>query len=112
MVPPPQTTRLLDHNLSVADRQIAAKVRQKPLLHYERSPLRLNKQMVIHFVGDIGQPLHCENLETGGNGIDVEYDGDSTNLHHIWDSEIPESVAGGSSMSAAKAWATTLATCV
>lgn len=67
--------------------------------------------MVIHFLGDIGQPLHCENLETGGNGIDVDYDGDTTNLHHIWDSEIPESVAGGSSMSSAKTWATTLATC-
>lgn len=66
--------------------------------------------MIIHFIGDVGQPLHCEELESGGNGIDVLYDGDSTNLHAIWDSEIPESVSGGSSESSAKSWATTLTT--
>lgn len=85
------TTRVRNTKLSASDRQIAAK-------------------MIIHFIGDIGQPLHCEELETGGNGIDVLYDGDDTNLHHIWDSEIPESVSGGSSQSSAKTWATTLTT--
>lgn len=39
---------------------------------------------IIHFLGDIHQPLHDEALEVGGNGIDVTYDGESTNLHHIW----------------------------
>ncbi|KAK6196780.1 hypothetical protein LQW54_011186 [Pestalotiopsis sp. IQ-011] len=87
------TTRVLNAKLSASDRQIAAK-------------------MIIHFIGDIGQPLHCEELETGGNGIDVLYDGDDTNLHHIWDSEIPESVSGGSSQSSAKTWATTLTTAI
>ncbi|KAI0177480.1 S1/P1 nuclease [Pestalotiopsis sp. NC0098] len=87
------TTRVLNTKLSASDRQIAAK-------------------MIIHFIGDIGQPLHCEELETGGNGIDVLYDGDDTNLHHIWDSEIPESVSGGSSQSSAKTWATTLTTAI
>jgi hypothetical protein len=66
--------------------------------------------MIIHFIGDIGQPLHCEELEAGGNGIDVLYDGDDTNLHSIWDSDIPESVSGGSSESSAKSWASTLTT--
>ncbi|KAI0132663.1 S1/P1 nuclease [Xylariales sp. AK1849] len=69
-------------------------------------------KFVIHFVGDIGQPLHCESLEEGGNGIDVEYGSDDTNLHAIWDSNIPESVSGGSSMSSAKSWATTLTTAI
>ncbi|KAI5917223.1 nuclease S1 precursor [Camillea tinctor] len=87
------TSILLDGGASDANRQIAAK-------------------MVIHFVGDIGQPLHCEALEVGGNDIDVTYDGDDTNLHHIWDSEIPESVSGGSSLSSAKSWATTLTTAI
>ncbi|KAI1503886.1 nuclease S1 precursor [Biscogniauxia marginata] len=87
------TAILLDGLSSDANRQIAAK-------------------MVIHFVGDIGQPLHCEALEIGGNSIDVTYDGDDTNLHHIWDSEIPESVSGGSSLSSAKSWATTLTTAI
>ncbi|KAI2624208.1 nuclease S1 precursor [Hypoxylon sp. NC1633] len=70
--------------------------------------LQIAAKMVIHFVGDIGQPLHCEALELGGNDIDVDYDGDNTNLHAIWDSEIPESVSGGSSLSSAKAWSTKL----
>ena len=58
----------------------------------------------------MGQPLHCEYLDTGGNSIDVTYDGDSTNLHAIWDTNIPESIAGGSSMSTAKTWAANLTT--
>ncbi|KAI1377753.1 nuclease S1 precursor [Hypoxylon crocopeplum] len=72
--------------------------------------LQIAAKMVIHFVGDIGQPLHCEALEIGGNDIDVEYDGDSTNLHAAWDSDIPESISGGSSLSSAKSWSTTLIT--
>lgn len=62
------------------------------------------------FLGDIGQPLHCENLDVGGNDIDVTYDGDSTNLHAIWDTQIPEAIAGSSSLSGAKTWASTLTT--
>jgi len=46
----------------------------------------------------------------GGNDIDVSYAGDQTNLHAIWDSDIPESISGGSSMASAKSWATTLTT--
>ncbi|KAI0165500.1 nuclease S1 precursor [Xylariaceae sp. FL1272] len=87
------TRILLDGRYSDANHQIAAK-------------------MVIHFVGDIGQPLHCENLEVGGNDIDVVYDGEDTNLHAIWDSDIPESIAGGSSMTSASSWATTLTTAI
>jgi len=56
----------------------------------------------------VGQPLHCENLDKGGNGISVTYDGDKTNLHAVWDSAIPEAVAGGSSRATAKAWAVNL----
>ncbi|KAH8157813.1 hypothetical protein CIB48_g10432, partial [Xylaria polymorpha] len=87
------TTILLDGRYSAANRVIAAK-------------------MIIHFVGDIGQPLHCEALDVGGNDIDVVYDGDGTNLHAIWDSNIPESISGGSSMATAKTWATTLTTAI
>lgn len=85
------TTRVQNTKLSTSDRQIAAK-------------------MIIHFIGDIGQPLHCEELESGGNGIDVTYDGEDTNLHSIWDTQIPESVSGGSSQTSAKTWAATLTT--
>ncbi|KAK5625063.1 hypothetical protein RRF57_000779 [Xylaria bambusicola] len=71
-----------------------------------------NHQIAAKFVGDIGQPLHCEALDVGGNDIDVLYDGEDTNLHAIWDSDIPESISGGSSLSSAKSWATTLTTAI
>ena len=58
-------------------------------------------KFVIHFVGDIHQPLHDEALDLGGNEINVTWDGDDTNLHHIWDTEIPEAIAGDQS---AEAW--------
>jgi hypothetical protein len=41
--------------------------------------------------------LHDEALDVGGNTINVTYDGDDTNLHHIWDTEIPEQLADGQS---------------
>lgn len=44
----------------------------------------------------------------GGNDIDVQYDGDDTNLHAAWDSDIPESISGGSSLTSAKSWASDL----
>ncbi|KAK8155823.1 nuclease PA3 [Phyllosticta citrichinensis] len=65
---------------------------------------------VIHFLGDIHQPLHVEAIEAGGNGIEVTYDGESTNLHHIWDSNMPEQLVGGYSLSDAQTWAETLTT--
>ena len=37
----------------------------------------------IQFIGDIHQPLHDENLDIGGNDIDVTFDGTSTNLHAV-----------------------------
>jgi len=69
-------------------------------------------RFVIHFVGDIHQPLHDEALDVGGNTIDVTYDGDSTNLHHIWDTEIPEQLAGGSTQAVARTFATSLTSAI
>jgi hypothetical protein len=69
-------------------------------------------RFIVHFVGDIHQPLHDEALEIGGNDIDVTFAGASTNLHHIWDTEIPEKFTGGYALSDAKTWANTLNTAV
>lgn len=59
-------------------------------------------RFVIHFAGDIHQPLHTEALEAGGNGINITWEGETMNLHAIWDRQIPEKAAGGK---AAEAWA-------
>ena len=85
------TSQLLSSSVSTANKQIAAK-------------------MVVHFLGDVGQPLHCEALDVGGNDIDVTFGSDDTNLHAVWDTNIPEKIAGGSSQTTAKSWATTLTT--
>lgn len=66
--------------------------------------------MFFKFVGDIHQPLHDENLDVGGNDIDVTFGGTKTNLHHIWDTNMPEKDAGGSTLATARSFANTLIT--
>jgi hypothetical protein len=52
-------------------------------------------KFVVHFVGDIHQPLHAEdNGDKGGNDIHLIYFGKSTNLHAIWDGGIIEQALG------------------
>jgi hypothetical protein len=42
---------------------------------------------LIHFVGDMHQPLHdSDDKDKGGNDVPVEYKGHKTNLHALWDS--------------------------
>ncbi|KAJ3275626.1 hypothetical protein HDV01_007629 [Terramyces sp. JEL0728] len=45
-------------------------------------------KFLIHFFGDITQPLHNSYRDVGGNSDSVTYNGASTNLHHIWDTEM------------------------
>lgn len=52
-------------------------------------------KFVVHFVGDIHQPLHDEDVARGGNGIHVLWQGSELNLHHVWDSSIAERLVGG-----------------
>ncbi|GLQ49442.1 S1/P1 nuclease [Dyella flava] len=44
-------------------------------------------KFVVHFVGDIHQPLHANYQEdAGGNKYQVQFQGQGTNLHRVWDS--------------------------
>lgn len=73
----------------VGDRSLAMPVRAEAL------------KFLIHFVGDLHQPLHCaDNHDRGGNEIKVILGRHSTNLHAVWDSDVvkalgrdPEEVA-------------------
>ncbi|KAI1449063.1 S1/P1 nuclease [Annulohypoxylon stygium] len=83
------------------------------LLDADLYPWRRNQaaKFVIHFVGDIHQPLHVENVAMGGNGIHVKWESSELNLHHVWDSSIAEKMLGGIHRKpyvAAYAWATNL----
>ncbi|HEY3521764.1 MAG TPA: S1/P1 nuclease [Rhodanobacteraceae bacterium] len=44
---------------------------------------------VVHFVGDVHQPLHASYRDDkGGNDFQVRWHGRGTNLHRIWDSTL------------------------
>jgi hypothetical protein len=48
-------------------------------------------KFIIHFVGDVHQPMHVSRAEDeGANKIQVNYDGKGTNLHALWDSKLLE----------------------
>lgn len=49
-------------------------------------------KFLVHFVGDIHQPLHSGRPEDrGGNDIERKWNKKKTNLHAIWDTDIIES---------------------
>jgi hypothetical protein len=62
-------------------------------------------RFIIHFVGDLHQPLHgTSNNDRGGNCVPVKYfsrnpharnNSYTPNLHHVWDTEIPENQMQG-----------------
>jgi hypothetical protein len=85
-----QTSRVNDQSLSSAQQGFALR-------------------FLLHFIGDIHQPLHTEAEKEGGNHIKVRFDDRSDDLHAVWDTAIPEKHAGSgdkeAEMSDAKAWA-------
>lgn len=57
--------------------------------HTSEASRRLALRFLIHFVGDLHQPLHCEdNHDKGGNEVQVNFFGQPSNLHSVWDSGI------------------------
>ncbi|MET6991836.1 S1/P1 nuclease [Sediminicola arcticus] len=46
-------------------------------------------KMLVHFIGDLHQPLHAGREEDkGGNDIQLQWFGKGTNLHRVWDSNL------------------------
>lgn len=49
-------------------------------------------KMLVHFVGDLHQPLHVGQAEDkGGNDIQVQWFGKGSNLHRVWDRDLVDS---------------------
>jgi hypothetical protein len=49
--------------------------------------LREALMFLVHFIGDMHQPLHCaDNDDRGGNSVRVVFFDRPTNLHSVWDS--------------------------
>jgi nuclease S1 len=48
-------------------------------------------KFIVHFVGDLHQPMHVSRAEDkGGNTIQLNYEGTGTNLHALWDTKLIE----------------------
>jgi len=61
----------------LADRRLPAAEREEAL------------KFLVHFVGDLHQPLHCgDNRDRGGNDVPVVFRNRPTNLHSIWDTPL------------------------
>lgn len=49
-------------------------------------------KLLVHFIGDLHQPLHVGRSEDkGGNDIQVQWFNSGTNLHAVWDSRMIDS---------------------
>ncbi|KAI0357186.1 nuclease Le1 [Trametes cingulata] len=64
-------TAIANYTTRVAKTSLSATQRQEAL------------KFLDHFLGDIGQPLHVEAYEVGGNDISAKCSGKSTNLHAV-----------------------------
>lgn len=48
-------------------------------------------KLLVHLVGDLHQPMHVGRKEDkGGNTVQVQWFGNGTNLHSVWDSKMIE----------------------
>jgi hypothetical protein len=75
--------KIVDFEKVLADKSAAPQARLEAL------------KWVVHFVGDIHQPLHAEDHDDkGGNTIHLSFFGKETNLHAVWDGGIIERAEG------------------
>jgi hypothetical protein len=50
-------------------------------------------KMVMHMIGDIHQPMHVgDGTDQGGNQVRLQWMGENSNLHRVWDSDIINSL--------------------
>lgn len=71
--------------IEALERKIAQLKTRNLTENEEREKLK----MVIHMIGDIHQPLHVGTGEDrGGNDVRVQWMGESSNLHRVWDSDM------------------------
>jgi S1/P1 Nuclease len=73
--------KIADFRTALADPSTAPAARREALM------------FLIHFVGDMHQPLHCSsNKDHGGSDTHVQYNGRTVTLHAAWDINLPRHV--------------------
>jgi hypothetical protein len=68
-----------DFQKALADRSLPRETRREAL------------RFLVHFVQDMHQPLHVDDRhDRGGNDLQVQFFGEGSNLHRVWDSGLIE----------------------
>ncbi len=76
-------TKIKHYRAVLADKKAPKRERQRALL------------FLVHFVEDIHQPLHVgDHDDRGGNLTQVQFFGEGTNLHRLWDSDLIHRIGG------------------
>jgi hypothetical protein len=91
-LPTPNVVTALQQNVAILKNPASSKNAQAQALRF-----------IIHFVGDIHQPLHCATRvdsahptgDQGGNGVLLNVGGKSVKLHSYWDGGINSFPKGG-----------------
>ncbi|KAI9189601.1 hypothetical protein H9P43_001034 [Blastocladiella emersonii ATCC 22665] len=65
---------------------------------------------LVHYVGDIAQPLHASGYERGSNNIKVKFAKKTVNLHSLWDSTLIRQVQSDDFGGSAEQWVDALLT--
>jgi len=70
---------------------VVSKIKEyRAALANPKTPLKERRRallFLVHFVGDVHQPLHVgDNQDRGGNLTQVQFLSEGTNLHRLWDS--------------------------
>lgn len=78
-----------------SEANIYSALRQQEQILTDKSATREQKiialKFIVHFVGDLHQPMHVSRAEDrGGNTIQLNYKGMGTNLHSVWDTWLIE----------------------
>ena len=83
-----EARRIPEGDVLKAVTEIAAKLKQGGLTPEEEA---VNLRMLIHLVGDMHCPMHLGRMsDLGGNRREVRFFGRRTNLHSVWDMDLPE----------------------
>ncbi len=82
----------VDRDCAKGDCVVSAIIRFRQTLHDPATPPDQRREalmFLIHFVGDMHQPLHSsDNHDRGGNSVPVQFHDRRTNLHSLWDSGV------------------------
>jgi hypothetical protein len=83
----------------MSEANVYSALRQQKQILTDKSTTREQKavalKFIVHFVGDLHQPMHVSRAEDkGGNTIQLNYNGQGTNLHSVWDSKLIEHEGG------------------